>query len=408
MEGTESRTLGRSLFIYCINYAPEMLGVGRYAGELGDYLHRQGVALEVITTPPHYPGWRVPSPYRNAYKVDRRDGVRINRCPILLREAMGGLSRVMIAASFALTTAPVVIWRALVQRPVVILATEPSLFSAPAALIAARLCGARAVLHVQDLEVEAAFAVGHLKGRRVLAFAQAVERFLLRRFDQVITISCRMEAALGSAGVAPDRLHVVRNWVDLASIYPKAGPNPFRQELGFDEDARMVLYAGNIGRKQALDQVLDAATLLLNDSRTHFVIAGDGPEKARLMSRATSNVIFLPLQPEELLNDLLNAADLHILPQDQNAADLVLPSKLGGMLASGKPIVVQADAGTELHSFLAGAATITPPGDPAALVAGLDQACALADETSKRRAELAFSLSAQSLLADFQDALFAR
>ena len=395
----------RRLLVYCINYAPEMLGVGRYAGELATYLAAHGSELEVVTTPPHYPGWRVPAPYKNRYVVERASFVRITRCPIFLRERMSGLARLLVAVSFAASTAPVVLWRALRQRPDTLLATEPSLLSAPAALLAARLTGARAILHVQDLEVEAAFAVGHLKGGAMLASARAVERFLLKRFDVVVTISERMREALQAGGVSPDRLHVVRNWVDLASIYPKGGPNPIRQEIGVGETDRVVLYAGNAGKKQALDQVLDAAALSQERRDLRFVIAGDGPEKARLLARATPNVTFLPLQPEARLNDLLNAADVHVLSQQPNAADLVLPSKLGGMLASGKPIVAQAAPGTELHVFLEGAATLTPPGDAAALARGLLSACDQAKVTANRRADLARQLSAEDVLARFRELL---
>ncbi len=393
------------LLLYCINYAPEMLGVGRYAGELGAHLLSHGAELEVVTTPPHYPGWRVLAPYTNRYTVEKRDRLRVTRCPIFLRERLSGLARLLVAVSFAASTAPIVLWRALRQRPQVLLATEPSLLSAPAALLAARLCGARAVLHVQDLEVEAAFAVGHLKGELALRLARKTERFLLRRFDLVITISERMQAALREGGVAPERLRLIRNWVDLVSIYQKRGPNPFREEMGVGESAYVVLYAGNVGRKQALDQLIEAAALAQRQRDLTFVIAGEGPEKSRLQATATSNVIFLPLQPEAKLNDLLNAADVHVLPQDPNTADLVLPSKLGGMLASGKPIVAQATSGTELHSFLGDAATFSTPGDAAGLISGIRRALAEAPRTEVARAELAQQLSAANALSRFAELL---
>lgn len=395
------------LLLYCINYAPEMLGVGRYAGELGAYLASSGVKLEVVTTPPHYPGWRVRAPYRNRYGVEMRDGVRVTRCPIFLRERMSGTARVLVAVSFAVSTAPLVVWRALRQRPHTILATEPSLLSAPAALFAARLCGARAILHVQDLEVDAAFAVGHLRGGLALRLARGAERFLLKRFDRVVTISERMREALCKGGIAPERLHLARNWVDCATIYPKDDANPVREEIGAAEGERVVLYAGNIGRKQALDQLVDAAAQARNEPDLKFVIAGEGPEKAALQARATKNVVFLPLQPEQRLNDLLNAADVHVLPQDPNAADLVLPSKLGGMLASGKPIVAQAAPGTELQIFLEGAATLTTPGDAGGLVAGIRSALASAPATAPARAALARQLSATDVLAHFSGLLLA-
>ncbi len=397
-----SRASGaQRLLVYCINYAPEMLGVGRYAGELGAHLANQGVELEVVTAPPHYPGWRVPAPYANRYAVERQGYVRVTRCPIFLRERMSGLARLLVAASFAASTAPVVLWRALRQRPRALLATEPSLLSAPVALLAARLCGAKAILHVQDLEVEAAFAVGHLKGGLALNLARQVERFLLQRFDLVVTISERMQATLQEGGVLPERLRLIRNWVDLSSIYPKSGMNSFREEIATGEGARVVLYAGNIGRKQALDQMVDAAALAQGERDLTFVIAGEGPEKVKLQAKATANVVFLPLQPEARLNELLNAADVHLLPQDPNTADLVLPSKLGGMLASGKPIVVQAEPGTELHSFLGSAAVLTAPGDAAGLISGIRAALAGAPATAAARARLAHQLSAADVLPQF-------
>ncbi len=393
------------LLLYCVNYAPELLGVGRYAGELGAYLASQGVELEVVTTPPHYPGWRILRPYRNRYTLETHDRVRVTRCPIFLREEMSGLARLLVAVSFAVSTAPVVVWRAVLQRPQTLLATEPSLSSAPAALLAARLSGARAVLHVQDLEVEAAFAVGHLKGGLALSLARSMERFLLKRFDLVVTISEQMQAALQDGGVKPERLRLLRNWVDLTSIYPKPGPNPVREEIGAKDDERIVLYSGNIGRKQALEEVLAAAAITVDDRRLRFVIAGEGPEKARLQATAPSNVTFLPLQPEARLNDLLNAADVHVLPQNANAADLVLPSKLGGMLASGKPIVAQAAPGTELHTFLASSVSLTRPGDAGELVDGIMSALNAASETAAGRAALARQLSAADVLPRFSEIL---
>jgi colanic acid biosynthesis glycosyl transferase WcaI len=123
------------------------------------------------------------------------------------------------------------------------------------------------------------------------------------------------------------------------------------------------------GAKQTLHIVLDAAERLVAEPNLAFVVTGDGPEKKRLTERYghLPNVKFLPLQAEDQLCELLNLADLHVLPQDRGVADLVLPSKLGGMLASGKPVLVTTDAGTELFDVLDGAAIIVPPGDTEAL-----------------------------------------
>ena len=258
---------------------------------------------------------------------------------------MRGIWRLLAPLSFALTSARVALWKIVTERPDIVLCIEPTFFVAPAGLLA-KFTGARTILHVQDLEIDAAFAVGHLEGDRLKSFVLRLESWLLRRFSSVITLSGQMRERLIAKGVAANRIGLVRNWVDLTKIKPLAEPNVFRAELGLSGADFAVLYAGNIGAKQALGVVLDAARQLAGVAQVHFVIAGDGPEKQHLMQSYADlpNVHFLPLQPEERLCELLNLANLHVLPQSRGAADLVLPSKLGGMLASGKPVLATADA----------------------------------------------------------------
>jgi colanic acid biosynthesis glycosyl transferase WcaI len=368
-ETSRSNDSDRKILIYGINYAPEMIGVGRFTGEIGAHLAELGYDVRVVAAPPHYPGWRVVPPYSAlAYAQEDRDGVRVQRCPILLRERMSGIWRLVAPLSFAMSSAPLALWILLTWRPALVLCVEPTFMVAPVGLLG-KCVGSRVILHVQDLEIDAAFAVGYLKGKRVKALVAKAESFLLRQFTSIITISAQMMKRLVAKGVEPVKLSVVRNWVDLGQIKPLAGPNRFRKELGLAEKDFVVLYAGNIGAKQALNVVVDAARMLACQSRVHFVIAGDGPEKPGLMGASADllNVHFLPLQPEERLCELLNLADLHVLPQMSGAADLVLPSKLGGMLASGKPTLVTADPGTELFEVLRGTSILVPSGDSAAM-----------------------------------------
>lgn len=373
----EHSATAKRVVLYCMNYAPEMAGVGRYTGEIADFFAARGADVTVVSTPPHYPGWRVQEGYANTYSQRQESSVRVLRCPLILRERMGGIWRVVAPLTFALSSAPVVVWQILRKRPHVVFCVEPTLFAAPAAQLAAKLVGASTVLHVQDLEVDAAFAVGHLGSRPWLKkLGYAFEQMTLKRFRKVITISERMAEKLREKGVDDDRLDIVRNWVDLSHIYPLEAPSRYRKELGFSDGDFVTLYSGNVGAKQGLGVLLDAAERLRDEPSAHFVIAGEGPMKAELQVRYghLPNVRFLPFQPYARLNEFLNMADLHALPQDKGAADLVLPSKLGGMLASGKPLIVTADEGTELTDFLRGAAIITPPGDADALANGIRMA----------------------------------
>jgi colanic acid biosynthesis glycosyl transferase WcaI len=403
LESVETQTNRDRILIYGMNYTPELTGVGRYSGELGQHLAEQGVEVEVVTTPPHYPGWSVRDGYRNRYSVERLARQQVFRCPLVLRRKMSGVWRLLAPLSFSLTSAPVVLWRILARRPNTVICVEPTLFSSPLALLAAKFVGARTVLHVQDLEIDAAFAVGHLSNARLKSLAFGIEKMLLRGFDIVVTISSQMRLRLSEKSVKEDRLMVVRNWVDLDKIVPLPGPNSFRAELGLPTSQYVVLYAGNIGPKQALDLVIDAAEETLSDPEITYVIAGDGPAKAALVARGLSNVKFLPLQPEDRLCELLNLADLHILPQRGGVADLVLPSKLGGMLASDKPLLVQADEGTELFSFLNGVALLVPTGESLALAAAISNAKQSgARSLSGRGRALAKALDRNDALSQFK------
>ena len=397
------------VLVYGMNYAPEMAGVGRYTGEIAEHLAAEGKSVVVVTTPAHYPGWRVQAPYRNGYSTEALNGVTVVRCPLLLRERMEGIWRLVAPISFAATSLPTVLWQFIRHRPDTLLCIEPTLIAAPAALLAAKLTGARSILHVQDLEVDAAFAVGHLGSKTWLKrLGYAFERAVMRGFDRVVTISNRMAEKIVEKGVPEAKVAVIRNWVDLDQIFPLDGPSPYRQELGYAEDDFVVLYSGNIGAKQGLQVLLDAAESLAGDRSIRFVIAGEGPAKDDLIARygKLETVRFLPFQPYARLNAFLNMADLHALPQDANAADLVLPSKLGGMLASGRPIVVTAASGTEIFDFLGQAAFITPPGDSQKLAEAIRDVARLKLTTdSVLQSQLSAQLSRSDGLKRFTEAL---
>jgi len=407
VEGGERSAPRAKVLIHAINYAPELIGCAKYTTELAQFLCGRGHEVEVVTAPPHYPGWYVRKPYRAyAYHSEIRDGARVTRCPMAMRTDGGGLWRLLAPMSFALAAAPALLWRLLRFRPDVVLCVEPTLFSAPLALFGAKLVGARSVLHVQDLEVDAAFGVGHIKGAALKRIALWAERKLLQGFDRIVTISHKMRAALAAKGLERGKIDMLRNWVDIEAIAPRprAG-NAYRAELGLPEDAFVVLYAGHIGVKQALDVVLAAARRLKDSNDVYFVIAGAGPKRQALVAAAQDlpQVRHLPLQPAERLCELLALADLHVLPQHKGAADLVLPSKLSGMLASGRPIVASADAGTELHEILTGVALLTPAGDAEALAEAIATA-SISDLSGhvERGLRLAESMGSQLVLPQFE------
>jgi colanic acid biosynthesis glycosyl transferase WcaI len=213
---------------------------------------------------------------------------------------------------------------------------------------------------------------------------------------------------LEEKGVAGERLRLIRNWVDLKKIRPMSGANRFRTELQIPDGTFVALYAGSVGAKQGLGVMLSAAERLVAEPNIMFVVAGDGPAKDGLVGRYGHfpNVRFLPTQPEERLSELLNLADLHLLPQTRGAADLVLPSKLGGMLASGRPILVTADRGTELYDFLDGHAIIVPAGNEMQMASEIRRvASARSMQPPPELAKLATAFDSEHSLAEFSTLL---
>lgn len=306
-------TAAQNVVIYGINYAPEMAGVGRYSGEIGTHLAATGHHVSVITAPPHYPGWRVQKPHRNRWTQESLAGAWLYRCPLYLHEDMKGFRRLLAPLSFAASSAPVALWTILRRRPAVVLVVEPTLFVAPVALLAARLVGARAVLHVQDLEVEAAFAVGHLGQGGVLAnLAAAFDRAMARSFDRVVTISSRMSEKLCAKGVASSKITVVRNWVDLDQVRPDQDASAYRRELGIAADTFVALYSGNLGAKQGVRLIWEAAEQLRSHPNILFLVAGDGPMRPELEQAATRlpNLRVIGFQPESRFGEFLGVADV--------------------------------------------------------------------------------------------------
>jgi colanic acid biosynthesis glycosyl transferase WcaI len=279
------------------------------------------------------------------------------------------------------------------------------------------LCGLSTItwLHIQDFELDAAFELGLLKGRWLRGLAETWERRTLRDFMRVSSISTAMVQRLESKGVPSSDCALLPNWVDLENICPQQEvsrlQNPYRRELGIRRDQLVLMYSGSMNKKQGLELLGEVICHLADLPQLVWLLAGEEPTKADLV-RATegvSNVIHLPLQPTERMNDWLNAADIHLLPQKAAAADLVLPSKLLGMLASGRPVVATSTPGSELAELASEAGACTTPGDADAFADALRQLISdpeqrlMAGKRARRLAEERFGKDA--VLERFEEQL---
>lgn len=364
----------KRLLLVAINYRPELTGIGKYTGEMAEWLVEKGWEVRVITAPPYYPSWRISPDYSGwRYRRETIRGVLVMRCPLWVPSRVSSLKRILHLLSFGLSSLPVILWQCWYWRPDTVFTVEPPLCCAPAALLGARLARARSWLHVQDFEVDAAFNLGILHSPRLRKWILAFERLLIGRFDLVSTISNSMLERLRHKKVSASKQMLFENWVELERIYPLTTISPLRKEWGVKDSDIVILYSGNMGEKQGLEILIEAARKLQDRIGMVFLLCGDGAARVRLekLAEDVGNIQFKQLQPVERLNDLLNLADIHVLPQRADAADLVLPSKLTNMLASGRPVVATAAEGTQLAEILANCGTLVPPGNSEALASAL-------------------------------------
>lgn len=387
------------ILIYGLNFAPELTGIGRYTGDMAAWLAEQGHEVTVVTAYPYYPEWRLAKGCP-AWRWSMEDwqGVRVVRCPLWVPRRPSTARRLVHLLSFMLASGPVALGTALVRRPDILFTVEPSSFGAPWALLAAKLSGARSWLHVQDIEIGAATALGMVRGRRVQRLVQAVYGRMLGSFDEVSTISHTMRRELERLGRAPGTVRYFPNWVDADRVHPLAGENRLRRELGLNDDRIVCLYSGNMGEKQGVESLAEAARLLRDRRDIHFVLCGAGAARERIAAMVADlpNVTLLPVQPEERLNELLNLADIHLLPQRGDTTGFAMPSKLLNMLASGRAILAQAEPDSELIQLLAGAQAHAAPGDAAGTAA---QIVRLAEDRALRASLAAQSRALASTLA---------
>jgi len=399
------------ILVYGINYAPELTGIGKYTGEMVEWLAREGHEVRVITAPPYYPEWEVGARY-SAWRYRREDGeVTVWRCPLYVPKQPSTLKRLIHLGSFALSSFfPLMAQRR--WRPDRIIGVVPTLFCTPGMRLLAKLSGARTLLHIQDYEVDAMLGLGMAgsgKGGTLAKLASAFERSGLHNVDNVSTISRSMMNKAQEKGVAAEKLIFFPNWSEVARFREVSATQVavLRARLGLPEEKKIILYSGNIGEKQGLENVVEAAVRLQHQPWL-FVIVGQGGGKARLekmvSERGGDNVLFFPLQPYDVLPALLKMGDCHLVIQKRGAADAVLPSKLTNILAVGGNAVITAEPQTELSQLCAarpGIAVCVEPESVPALVTGIDAALAMPRENRLAREYAQSTLEKESVLKQF-------
>lgn len=342
------------ILIYGLHFKPDLIGIGKYTGEMADWLFGRGHEIRVITAPHFYPEWKLER-YILWYKKEN-NAYLTWRCPIYVPSQPKGFTRLLHLLSFALSSIPILI-KNIPWKPDFVISIEPPFFITPLTLIYSKLTKSKSILHIQDLEIDAAYSLNILKKGFFYKIIKYIERFILNRFNIISTISPMMKKQIEQKDIHQDKIYILPNWADTEKIRPTINSKYLRNRLSIKPKQKIILYSGNIGEKQNLSNLINVAEKMqTDDNNCLFLMVGDGAAKKRLednvKKRNITNIIFLPLQPTEDLGALLTMADIHLVTQAKNISDYVLPSKLTNILSAGGVSIISANPGTQLSQLV--------------------------------------------------------
>jgi colanic acid biosynthesis glycosyl transferase WcaI len=329
-------------------------------------------------------------PVRGLVSVDQHGPIRVLRTwsTTFPRRNMAGR-----LANYATYVASCLAGAVRAERPDVILVmTDPPVVAAAAMAVSAAR-GVPFVYVSQDVFPDAGVAMGRIRGRALVEGLRRLNGMLRGRAAAVVAIGRDMQQRLLAQGVPPEKVHLIPNWADGSLIRPFDGPSRLRAEQGWEEQF-VIMHSGNVGLSQDLEVLIEAADRLRDHDDLMFAIVGHGAAKEGLRREVRrgrlKNVRFLPYQPKEALSDSLGAADVHVVGLRRGLAGCIVPSKVYGIMAAGRPFIAAVDDGAE-PALLAqehGCGVRAEPGDPEALArAILDMRGGPLDAMGKRGRE---------------------
>jgi colanic acid biosynthesis glycosyl transferase WcaI len=265
------------------------------------------------------------------------------------------------------------------RRPDVILCMTDPPIVANVALLVARRYHAPLVVISQDVFPEIAVQLKRLENPVVMRVLRSLVGLYLRRADRIVAIGETMRRRLEEKGAAPERVRVIPNWVDTERLAPRARDNGWATNLGLDEHF-VVMHSGNVGHAQDLDSLVRSATFLRDVDDLRILVIGMGARHAELRGLAelldVDQVRFLYYQPRRVLPQSLSAADVHVVGLAPGLAGYVVPSRLYGILAVARPVIVAADADSETAQVVQqiGCGIVVPPARPELLARAIRDA----------------------------------
>jgi len=360
------------VLLLSLNYWPDKLGNAPLLIGFAEGLVARGHRVTVVCAFPHHETGRIEAPYRGRlFQRDRHNGVEILRTYIYA----GDHGTAAKMANYASFTATALAAAATVRDIDVVFTPSPPLTLGVVDHLLSVFRGVPFVYNIQDFFPEAAVRLGVLTNPRVIRGFEALERWVYAHASRLCVISEGFRQTLLAKGVPDDKVTVVENFTDTELIHPLGdAPNPFRRTCGL-EGRFVVQFSGRMGYSQGLEVLLEAMPMLDDCPELFWMIVGDGQARDMIAEGISgrTNAVLLPTQSRDDLCALLNAADVGLAPLRHGMAGTSVPSKIFGILASGRPVVAGVDAGSDTDQMVrtAECGLIVPPEDPAALADAL-------------------------------------
>ena len=371
---TATRKHGAALRVLIIGmyYSPELTGNAPYTSGLAEHLAARGDEVTVLAGLPHYPAWRIaPGTPRALIRRETIRDVTVIRAAHYVPAVQSAIKRALYEGTFALTGFLATLR---MPRPDAILGIVPNLSSGVLARLTGERLGVPFGLLFQDLMGRAAIQSGIAGGEAVANATAAAEAWAARGARAIGVVAEAFTPYLVSLGVPEQSIAHIPNWTRLAA--PTMTVPETRARFGWADGDQVVLHAGNMGLKQGLEQVVEAARTAAERARPmRFVFSGGGNQAGalRAAARGLPNVSFLGVQPDGIHASLLAAADVLLVSERATQIGMSLPSKLTSYFAAGRPIVaaVLPGGGSAREVERSGAGLLVPAGEPERLLEAL-------------------------------------
>jgi colanic acid biosynthesis glycosyl transferase WcaI len=335
-------------------FRPDIASTGVLMTYLAEDLAGLGHNVTVLTTLPHYDTGKIWESYRSKLFYRHKHGpINVYRLYVYVPRRKDALPGRLL--NYATFNALSVLVGTLIGKPDVVLAPSPPLTNGLSADLISRARRIPFVYNVQDIYPDIAIRMGVMTNPRAIAFFRRVEQYIYHRAATLAVISEGFRRNLVSKGVPPQKVKVIPNFIDTEFVVPLPRHNGFSSRQNLDNKF-IILFAGNIGFSQGLENVLEAAAQLRDQRDILFLIVGNGAVKPHLRNYAQEldlgNVRFLPFQAHEVVPEMYASSDVCLIPLRKGFAAESMPCKIYTITAAGRPLIASVDKDSDTHHFV--------------------------------------------------------